>query len=277
MAELNPGFVSEPSDVDADIIAAAVGQLLQRRDGEAASTLTKLPRLDPMPRSEAKGTERIAVPRQRVPLKKVEMARIFVRDDWRCRYCGRKLVFPYVLELLRVLCPGFKGLLPGHHMPFADTEPAVERVYPNVDHVEPRLHVPENLVTACTPCNTRKSDWLGWPLPRPIAHERWDGLWPSYRALIEQRPGDLSPRLWGAQQEFGRLQWVAALSLADDSAKQTQDEAAPTEGHAMAKYAAWHEDNCNCTPADVAHDDAAQDNTHTDDAEKRRDNQENIT
>jgi 5-methylcytosine-specific restriction endonuclease McrA len=261
MAELNPGFISEPSDVDADIIAAAVGQLLQRRDGEAALTLATLPRLDSMPRSEAKGTQRMVMPRQRVPLTKVEMARIYIRDGWRCRYCGRKLVFPYVLELLRTLCPGFKGLLEGHHMPFVETEPAVERVYPNVDHVEPRLHAPENLVTACTPCNTRKGNWLGWPRPGPITHERWDGLWLSHLALIEQRRADLSLRP-------SERQWAAALLLADDPAKADDGKTA------MQRYAEFHSRNCNCEPADAAHDDGAQDNIHTDDAaEARRDNQ----
>jgi len=199
---------TEPGDVDANIIAVAIAQLLQNRDNEAVLTLTTLPRLDPMPRSEAKGTERMAGPRRRVPLSKIEMGRIYIRDRWRCRYCGRKLVFPYVLELLRTLAPGFKGLLPGHHMPFAETEPAVERVYPNVDHVEPRLHEPENLVTACTPCNTRKSDWLGWPSPGLTVYDNWDGLVPSYRALIEQRRADLSLRPT-------QLQWVVALSQAE--------------------------------------------------------------
>ena len=41
----------------------------------------------------------------------------------------------------------------------------------------------------------------------------------------------------------------------------------------MAKYIAWHTGNCRCIPADA---DAAQDNTHTNDAAKaRRDNLEN--
>ncbi len=57
----------------------------------------------------------------------------------------------------------------------------------------------------------------------------------------------------------------------DDSANQAHDDAAPTEGHTMAKYIAWHTRNCNCTPADAAHDDAAQENIHTD-ADTRCDN-----
>lgn len=61
----------------------------------------------------------------------------------------------------------------------------------------------------------------------------------------------------------------------DDPANQVHDDAASTEGHTMAKYFAWHKKNCNCEPA--AHDDAAQDNTHTDDAAeaRREEDQEN--
>jgi len=53
------------------------------------------------------------------------------------------------------------------------------------------------------------------------------------------------------------------------------DSATADDGKtAMQRYADFHSRNCNCIP--VAHDDAAQDNTHTDDAaETRRDNQEN--
>ncbi len=247
MAKINTGFASEPCDVDADIIAAAVGQLLQWRDGEAASTLATLPRIDPMPRSETKGSKRMVAPLERLPLTKIEMARVYVRDGWRCRYCARKLVFHYVLELLRMVSPGFKGLLKGHHMPFADTEPAVERMYPNVDHVEPRLHAPENLVTACTPCNTRKSDWLGWPPPGPITDNGWDGLWPSYCALIEQRRPDVPLRR--VERE-----WVAVLSQADSST--------------TTSYAARHLKGCRCEPNTAHKDETAH--THNDAAEARR-------
>jgi hypothetical protein len=74
----------ELGDVDANIIAAAVTQLLQRRDGEAALTLRRS-HGSPMPRIEAKGSIRM-VSTQRVPLSKIEMGRIFIRDG--CRYCG---------------------------------------------------------------------------------------------------------------------------------------------------------------------------------------------
>ena len=75
-------------------------------------------------------------------------------------------------------------------MPYAATERAVERVYPNVDHVHPvskgGAWVDEaNHVTACTPCNTKKSDGAGW-LPGEILRDDWDGLMSAYRDLTER-------------------------------------------------------------------------------------------
>ncbi len=55
-----------------------------------------------------------------------------------------------------------------------------------------------------------------------------------------------------------------------DAAKDGHDDAALTEGHTMAKYAAWHARNCRCTPAAAAKND---DGAHADDeasAEARR-------
>ena len=51
---------------------------------------------------------------------------------------------------------------------------------------------------------------------------------------------------------------------------QHDDSATADDGKtAMRRYVAWHEKSCRCNP--IEHDDAAQDNTHTD-ADTRRDN-----
>jgi hypothetical protein len=42
----------------------------------------------------------------------------------------------------------------------------------------------------------------------------------------------------------------------------------------MQRYAEFHLRNCNCIP--IAHDDAAHDNTHTDDAAEARQSGEDI-
>jgi len=67
------------------------------------------------------------------PVSKSLRFRILVRDRFRCRYCGAK---------------------------------ASDTVRLDVDHVKPRSKggktVPENLITACWPCNSGKSDTEVW-------------------------------------------------------------------------------------------------------------------
>jgi hypothetical protein len=182
---------------DADIFGRAVGLLLEGRDDAAQMVLKMLASEDPIA-APVFDVNVVIEARERARAEQLNnhiRARIYKRDGWRCRYCSRKLVLPAVLELLRVLCPGFRGLLPGHHMPGAETEPAAERVYPNVDHIHPvskggAWRVDGNHVTACTPCNTRKSDRAGW-LPMDPVPAEWDGLTQSYFGLA-QRAGQIT-------------------------------------------------------------------------------------
>ena len=177
---------------DADIIAEAVALLLEHRVDEARSHLSSLSPLDtvPLPAFDATKASDRPTRSKPQPLGNTMRARVYKRDGWRCRYCHRKLVLPPVLELLTSLCPGFKGLLPGHHMPSEKTEPAVLRVYPNVDHIQAvavggSWRDQANHVTACTPCNTRKSDRLGWVPAEPRLYDDWDGLTRLYGLLAE--------------------------------------------------------------------------------------------
>lgn len=176
---------------DADIFARAVSLLLERQDDEARLVLSELPEADSIPRPTFNSIwgprcdHREAIQ----PVSNALRAQVYNRDWWGCRYCNRKLVVPGMLELLTTVVPGFKGLLPGHHMPFGRTEPAVERVYPNVDHVHAVANGgawldTNNHVTACTPCNAKKSNRTGW-VPNPIENvtHDWQGLVPAYRPL----------------------------------------------------------------------------------------------
>jgi hypothetical protein len=138
-------------------------------------------------------------------------------------------VVPGVLELPTTLCPGFFGLLPGHHMPFKRTEPAVERVYPNVDHV---LAIAaggacldeSNHVTACTPCNGKKSNRSGWK-PGPIVLDKWDGLTSSYQAPAEHALQVLRRRI-----RIYHDPWMRELGIVDHTSdptwKKIEDERA---------------------------------------------------
>jgi HNH endonuclease len=80
------------------------------------------------------------------------------------------------------------------------THPALISRSAVVDHVDPiaaggAWGDPKNLVTACNPCNSIKSDLsldqLGWEL-RPALEDGWDGLISSYPALWEaaNRPAE---------------------------------------------------------------------------------------
>jgi hypothetical protein len=93
--------------------------------------------------------------------------RIFVRDEFRCAYCG--LVYP-VEEL-------------------------------TLDHVQPRMRGGDqsdgNLVTACRACNTRKGSVAAWayladkPVERANFLRYATAVWPRHRRAIEEaaRPG----------------------------------------------------------------------------------------
>ena len=176
---------------DAVILARAVNLLLQRRDAAAETELLALSLEDPIPKPIVTARS-IGHPRaeSRPPVQRQTQAMVFKRDRWRCSYCGRKLVVAGVIELIGSYCPEQFPFPPGHHMPAKLTHPAANRIYPNVDHLQPWSHRGSwsdlsNLVTACTPCNESKSDRLGWETQSYEADD-WNGLVECYRALAER-------------------------------------------------------------------------------------------
>jgi hypothetical protein len=157
----------------ADSYPEQLGEVLRRliEDGRSAADATLMP-IAYAPRALPR---RPALPRQ-------IMFDTFRRDGWRCRYCDGKVILSPVFALLgRVFPdtfpyhPNWKGGL---------THPAVIARCAVVDHVVPGAWGgswgdPENLVTACWPCNARKGDLtldqLGWQLV-PLHVDEWDGL-----------------------------------------------------------------------------------------------------
>jgi hypothetical protein len=93
-------------------------------------------------------------------------------------------------------------------MPRGRTHPAAERVYPNVDHVQAfsvggtALEL-ANLITACTPCNERKGDRLGWAHVE-LERDDWNGLIAAYGRLLEIAGGSITPT---------HRDWMRALSI----------------------------------------------------------------
>jgi hypothetical protein len=136
------------------------------------------------------------------------MLEAFRRDGWICRYCGGKTVFFPVMAVLGRLFP--QEFPYDSHWGAGSTHPAVIACAAVVDHIEPVSHGgnwqdPNNLATACWPCNAMKGEFtleqLGWRI-RPVPENRtgWDGLSGTYLALWEaaDRPVDDALRKWAA-------------------------------------------------------------------------------
>ena len=162
----------------------------------------------------AASLEAIAYPPREFParrrLARQQMVRIFARDHFICRYCGGQTIITPVMELLGGLYP--------NSFPFQSsgwkagvTHPAVVSRSPAVDHVLPVVYGgtddDENLVTACTPCNSIKADFtlevLGWEVQQ-VTDSDWDGLTRYYRQLWEVA-GRPKPEYHAA--------WMAALGV----------------------------------------------------------------
>jgi hypothetical protein len=191
MSDLIGNGATDAADRDVDdalLLQSAVALLLERKPTEARRVLRELPEDDPVPAPvfekgpSAKHPDDVRA----VDVDRALAAQTYDRDGWRCRYCGRRLVVPGVIELVGILCPK-EFRWESDHMPIERTHPAAIRVYPNVDHVLAGAAETE-LVAACTPCNERKGDRVGWtPRPAPAlrAGAAWDGLRSRYRPLFE--------------------------------------------------------------------------------------------
>ena len=162
-----------------------------------------------------KALAEIAYPPREIPrrptLPRSVSARIYVRDRFHCRYCGRRVIPTVIMELLGGLYPesfpfhpAWKGGL---------THPAILSRSPVLDHVTPgssggAWSDEANLVTACWPCNAAKADLtleqIGWSV-RPIPTSEWDGLTSSYPALW-RAAGEPKPSLHQA--------WIKAFDRA---------------------------------------------------------------
>jgi 5-methylcytosine-specific restriction endonuclease McrA len=81
---------------------------------------------------------------------------VFGRDSWTCRYCGGKTV---AMPVLRALSSLYPDEFPHHpNWKAGQVHPAYLLISTSLDHRDPgtrggRWRDPENLVTACWPCN----------------------------------------------------------------------------------------------------------------------------
>jgi hypothetical protein len=146
----------------------------------------------------------------RPALRRTLIGEVFRRDHFTCRYCGAELIPTPIMQLIAGLYP---DLFPYHpNWKGGETHPAILSRSPVVDHVVPGSAGGEwlddaNLVTACWPCNARKSDFtleqLGWQVLEVDPGATWDGL--TYRYLdLWQAAGEPRP-----EHHKG---WIAALA-----------------------------------------------------------------
>lgn len=131
-------------------------------------------------------------------IKEINKLLVWQRDGYRCRYTGKRLVFPQTLELLSLILPQELPYDNPPHGKYDRTHILMWELFPVIDHVVPvRSHSDpvvannvDNLVTASAMVNSEKSDIylddLGWKLhpPEPLAD--WDGLTTWYVTYLEQ-------------------------------------------------------------------------------------------
>jgi hypothetical protein len=177
--------VSRSASPTAERLASTLGQLVAATltdDGARASEILA-----------TVGQRRIEIERRQAPPIAVKVA-VHVRDSWTCRYCCARTIAPPVLRFLSEV---YADELPHHpNWKAGQVHPAYLLVSTSLDHVQPGARGgswldPDNLVTACWPCNTGKADLrldeVGWALlSEADVRSDWDGLTGSTDALWER-------------------------------------------------------------------------------------------
>ena len=135
----------------------------------------------------------LAITLKRVPLSKQRQVAIFRRDRWLCWSCKKPVIFAPAMRLLEreILKSGFTGSLAYYHKNATRYgAPLLDELWAVLDHREAfstgGLNSEDNLATACSKCNGRKSnaalaEYLKRPKRKPIRGkygepENWDGL-----------------------------------------------------------------------------------------------------
>lgn len=107
---------------------------------------------------------------------------IYTRDGWRCRFCGCRVILPEARKKMMAMLPDairWSGPDKGRHAAFYALNAVPDHVIP---HAVGGGNDPDNLVTACWPCNFGRMDHsleefgLIDPRSRPPVVDGWDGL-----------------------------------------------------------------------------------------------------
>lgn len=132
----------------------------------------------------------------RNPVTKKLQLKIWVRDNWTCRYCGDSVFFSPTLKLLSELSPNH-----GYYHPNGKADKMLSLFqwrWASVDHVNPAskggVNSEENYVTACWKCNLTLNDLsLEQGKPKPVKSNEnairvnWDGFSSLYPKLCKKK------------------------------------------------------------------------------------------
>lgn len=118
-------------------------------------------------------------------------ARVFARDSYTCRYCGRETLAPPVLRAVSHLFPTIFRF--HRNWKTSETDAAYFVLSTSADHVVPvtRGGTDElsNLATACWTCNEMKGNRLLSEIPRwellPSPSTAWRGLTEYLEAIMD--------------------------------------------------------------------------------------------
>jgi len=150
-------------------------------------------------------------------LNKSTQAKVFVRDQWCCRYCGTEVLFSPSLRTLEQLVPGH-----GYYHRNGRRDQMAGLLLDQcacIDHIVPvskgGTDDLDNLVCACWRCNTAKSD-------------QDDSLW---RMKIRDLPPIRTAKDWdgllGILARFDpNNEWIAAFRRTEDTKKTNKSEMA---------------------------------------------------
>lgn len=125
---------------------------------------------------------RMRTTKARMPSKKMAQD-IFLRDGWRCRFCGIRILS---LEAIKLLDSIFPNEVRWRAKPYRNRNSAFNVLASSLDHILPHSrggdNSPQNLVAACGGCQFGRMQYtleeVGFTDPRTRAPviDSWDGL-----------------------------------------------------------------------------------------------------
>jgi 5-methylcytosine-specific restriction endonuclease McrA len=168
----------------------------------------------------------MSVNAKRKSLSKVLQLTIFRRDGWLCCWCKRPVIFAPVMKYLEleITNAGHTGRLGYYHAHWTrDGSPLLDELGAVIDHVSAfstrGACTEENLCTACSKCNVRKSSsaldkWNQREKRNPVKGkygepQHWDGLSLLFIVLAKRNQCALTA---------GEREWLKVLERGTKSA-----------------------------------------------------------